>query len=472
MDSTCATHRHYPCSHRGYTLKKQIGRGSYGKVYKAHVCDLDWEKFHEAAKKNGVSQSSIDALKTAGFEKTPQGLLEVSDDEMSNMEGIKKDEIDAIFKAVVSSRTETKDLVAIKILNEDCNDWQTVQQEIHIMHDIHHANIVRVYSAFLRNGAMDQIWVVMPLLAIGSLRTLMREIPEFKCGIKDPKLLAAILKQTISALAYLHEDGRAHRDLKASNILMSEDGEVKLGDFGVTSDRCLSTMKSFVGTACFMAPEIIASLKTHGPKADIWSFGITALELAYGHAPYAYLDNKDCFELTLHHPAPSCRSYSKRHKRLPRSFQKMVEKCLQKNPKNRPTANQILSEAFLKNAKGSEYIAEHCIKPILEIRKKDCCEEEKEIDSGADDHRLWMIPCGSFRLPKTVSDERKKQGTKLVRQRSGRNVGKENKVENNKCTRSEGTILMRSETQKAKSQKRWRWFLRHLAGDDADFSED
>mmetsp|Transcript_2589 Transcript_2589/g.5120 ORF Transcript_2589/g.5120 Transcript_2589/m.5120 type:complete len:473 (-) Transcript_2589:151-1569(-) len=466
MSNTRVHDRHYPCSHRGYVLKEQIGRGTYGRVYKANVCKVAWTSFSEAAIKRGMSRKDLKCLEEAGFKKDPDRLLEVSNAEVRETIGVGSSaDVEYVFKAIDSSRTETKEQVAIKILDEDCNDWEDVQREIHVMHDVHHVNIVTVHAAFLKNGAMDQIWVVMPLLAIGSLRILLKEIPEYERGIKDVKILASILKQALEALAYLHEDGRVHRDLKAANILMSEDGEVKLGDFGVTADSA-NTLRSFVGTASFMAPEVIER-RRYCMKADIWSFGITALELAYGHAPYAYLDTRDCLRATLYHPSPSCKSYSRRHKSMPRSFQKVIEKCLHKDQSHRPTARQLLQMSFFKNAKGKKYIADHAIKHLMEKRKKKAADERKKMEKiGTENHKFWMIPVGSFILPKSQtrkSDGKKKGGFKLVRPRS--KADKENV----------GTIK-RSNTGRSKALKRWQWFLRHLesegrSSDDGLFGE-
>uniref|UniRef100_A0A7S2TPM6 Protein kinase domain-containing protein n=1 Tax=Lotharella oceanica TaxID=641309 RepID=A0A7S2TPM6_9EUKA len=412
-------HRHYPCSHRGYILKEMIGRGSYGKVYKANVCTISWERFVKAAEHNGIGQGVIESLKEAGIDKNTDRLLEANDIEIRDIIGVRsKVNLESIFDAVESSRTETKQRVAIKILDEDRNEWEDVQREIHIMHDVHHENIVSVYAAFLKNGPMDQVWLVMPLLGMGSLRGMIKEVPRFKHGIKDPKLLASILEQILSALVYLHEDGRVHRDLKAANLLMSEDGEIKLGDFGLTANMAYD-LESFVGTPNFMAPEVIKG-RSYCMKADVWSFGITALELAYGKTPNSKLKGKEILAAIVSNPAPSCSSHCyERHKLMPRTFRKLIEKCLHKDPNQRPTARQLLSFGFFKNTRGKEYIINSCVKHILATCDK---RRKKEASNGkliAPEHtKYWMLPdVGSFILPESC---RRKLGNEGQRRKDVR----------------------------------------------------
>mmetsp|Transcript_21820 Transcript_21820/g.43844 ORF Transcript_21820/g.43844 Transcript_21820/m.43844 type:complete len:434 (-) Transcript_21820:216-1517(-) len=426
---------HYPCDSKGYVLKKKIGAGTYGRVYKAKVCAISWQTFAATAETcSGISFATISNLKNAGFDQHPKRLLELGFADVQQFAG--EDEAEEVLHTINACKLETKEEVAIKILDEDCNDWDDVQKEIHVMHDMHHDNIVKVHAAFLKNGAMDQIWIVMPLQAVGSVRALLKEIPEYRRGIKDVKLLATILKQALSALAYLHDDGRVHRDLKAANILMSKEGVVKLGDFGVTAAK-LVNLKSFVGTASFMAPEVIER-KRYCMRADIWSFGITALELAYGHAPYAYMDVRDCLRTTLYKPAPNHKCYSKRHT-MPRSFHKFISKCLHKNPHQRPTARQLLSCSFFKNATRTDYVAEKCIKPILDKR---AMETEPEENIKSMHHRYWMIPVDSFILPKQPSPNSPQ------RMSSKRKLSRANSK------------------PKSKAMKRWQAFLAQLEKDD------
>jgi len=131
----------------------------------------------------------------------------------------------------------------------------------------------------------SDLWLVMPLLGAGSII----DIIKMKCpkGIKDEALLATILKEVCEGINYFHNQSQIHRDIKGGNILMDEDGEVLLCDFGVSAHIKVGQPRTtFVGSPCWMAPEVLEQ-NGHDFKADIWSLGITAIELANGTAPYA-----------------------------------------------------------------------------------------------------------------------------------------------------------------------------------------
>jgi serine/threonine-protein kinase OSR1/STK39 len=126
--------------------------------------------------------------------------------------------------------------------------------------------------------------------------------------------LAYILQQTLQGLQYLHEKGHIHRDIKCGNILLDASGGVRLADFGVTGWTIARGMrqdivKTFVGTPAWMAPEVLEQSEGYDSRADIWSLGITALELAKGCAPYAHLPPMRILVLTIEEEPPSLRCY-------------------------------------------------------------------------------------------------------------------------------------------------------------------
>ncbi|KAL9264759.1 Serine/threonine-protein kinase fray2-like protein, partial [Drosera capensis] len=179
-------------------------------------------------------------------------------------------------------------VVAIKILDfeRDNCDLNNVCREAQTMNLVDHPNVLRSHCSFVSD---HNLWVIMPYMAGGScLHILKAAHPD---GFEEV-VIATILREALKGLEYLHQHGHIHRDVKAGNILIDSRGAVKLGDFGVSA--CLfdsgdrqRMRNTFVGTPCWMAPEVMEQLHGYDCKADIWSFGITALELAHGHAPFS-----------------------------------------------------------------------------------------------------------------------------------------------------------------------------------------
>ncbi|KAI3469126.1 hypothetical protein Pfo_025789 [Paulownia fortunei] len=247
----------------------------------------------------------------------------------------------------------SNEVVAVKCLDLDrCNsNLDDIRREAQTMILIDHPNVIKAYCSFVVNC---NLWVVMPFMAEGSCLHLMKiAYPE---GFEE-SAIGSILKETLKALDYLHQHGHIHRDVKAGNILMDSNGEVKLADFGVSAcifdrgDRQRSR-NTFVGTPCWMAPEVLQPGTGYDFKADIWSFGITALELAHGHAPFSKYPPMKVLLMTIQNAPPGL-DYD-RDKRFSKSFKEMVAMCLVKDQTKRPTAEKLLKHSFFKNAKPPE----------------------------------------------------------------------------------------------------------------------
>ncbi|CAA2973547.1 serine threonine- kinase BLUS1 [Olea europaea subsp. europaea] len=248
------------------------------------------------------------------------------------------------------------EIVAIKVLDlEKCNsDLDDIRREVQTMILIDHPNLVRAHCSFPTG---HNLWVVMPYMAGGSCLHIMKS--SFSDGFEEP-VIATLLREVLKALVYLHFHGHIHRDVKAGNILIDSDGAVKLADFGVsacmfdTGDRQRSR-NTFVGTPCWMAPEVMQQLHGYDFKADIWSFGITALELAHGHAPFSKYPPMKVLLMTLQNAPPGL-DYE-RDKRFSKSFKELVAACLVKDPKKRPTSEKLLKHHFFKHARSTDYLA-------------------------------------------------------------------------------------------------------------------
>ncbi|KAJ8764839.1 hypothetical protein K2173_010304 [Erythroxylum novogranatense] len=255
-----------------------------------------------------------------------------------------------VYRAIYLPSNE---VVAVKCLDLDrCNsNLDDIRREAQTMSLIDHPNVIKAFCSFV---VARNLWVVMPFMAEGSCLHLMKIA--YPDGFEEAAI-GSILKETLKALEYLHRQGHIHRDVKAGNILLDSNGVVKLADFGVsacifdTGDRQRSR-NTFVGTPCWMAPEVLQPGSGYNSKADIWSFGITALELAHGHAPFSKYPPMKVLLMTIQNAPPGL-DYD-RDKKFSKSFKEMVAMCLVKDQTKRPTAEKLLKHSFFKHVKPPE----------------------------------------------------------------------------------------------------------------------
>ncbi|KAG0374637.1 hypothetical protein BGX24_010153 [Mortierella sp. AD032] len=258
--------------------------------------------------------------------------------------------------------------VAIKVIDLDMferNQIDELRRETQVMALCKHPNVLRVNGAFVTDS---KLYIVTPYLSAGSCLDIMKTA--YPDGFEEVAI-ATILKQALQGLDYLHKNGHIHR--QAGNLLVDDDGAVLLADFGVSSslmengDR-RGQRKTFVGTPCWMAPEVMEQAG-YDYKADIWSFGITAIELATGHAPFAKYPPIKVLMLTLSNDPPTLDRDSTKH-RYSKLLKEMIDSCLQKDPTRRPTAEKLLNHSFFKQAKKKSYLVSGLLHnlPLLEHR--------------------------------------------------------------------------------------------------------
>jgi len=266
-------------------------------------------------------------------------------------------------------------LVAIKVLEVE-EDTTTLQKEINILSQCHSKYIVAYKGAFEKDG---HIWIVMEYCGAGSVCDIMAICDR----VLSEAQIAVILKKALLGLQYLHSQNKIHRDIKAGNILLTDSGEVKLADFGVSAELTNTMPKrtTTIGTPYWMAPEVLQAMEYNG-KADIWSLGITAIETACGEPPLSNIHPMRALFMIPNNPPPKLPNLE----RYSDEFNDFIRVCLQKDPNKRPDAATLLKKhPFIINAGGSAIVQQLVdeVMPLIDQYREMEAREAVENSSNA-----------------------------------------------------------------------------------------
>ncbi|KAG7333923.1 hypothetical protein KOW79_002330 [Hemibagrus wyckioides] len=303
-----------------------------------------------------------------------------------------------VFKA---RKISTGELAAVKMIKlEPGDDFSIIQQEIFMVKECTHHNIVAYFGSYL---CREKLWICMEYCGGGSLQDIYHVT-----GPLSELQIAYVVRETLQGLSYLHSKGKMHRDIKGANILLTENGDVKLADFGVAAKitATIAKRKSFIGTPYWMAPEVAAVEKNGGYNqlCDIWAVGITSIELAELQPPM--------FDL---HPMRALFLMSKSSFQPPKlkdkikwstSFHHFVKLSLTKNPRKRPTAEKLLTHMFVAQSGLSRRLAVELLdkmnnpdNPPLYIDK-----DEDDLEPPHPPHTIRSAPNKDARAGKTRSE--------------------------------------------------------------------
>ncbi|KAF5098030.1 hypothetical protein D0Z00_002183 [Geotrichum galactomycetum] len=200
-------------------------------------------------------------------------------------------------------------------------------------------NVTRYHTSFLQGS---KLWIIMDYCSGGSISTLL------KAGTIEEKYSAVIIREILVALIYIHKEGIIHRDIKAANVLVTNEGRVQLCDFGVAAQLSTAQLRrtSMIGTPYWMAPEVIQEGTGYNQKADIWSLGVTLYEITTGHPPYAEQEATRAMHLI-----PRQKPARLEGTQYSPALKEFVAKCLDEQPEERATAEELYKTKFIKNTK-------------------------------------------------------------------------------------------------------------------------
>ncbi|MFH4978610.1 hypothetical protein AB6A40_005319 [Gnathostoma spinigerum] len=285
------------------------------------------------------SEASSDHFKldAAALDKPPEQVFDI-------VSKLGEGSYGSVHKAV---HRESGHVLAVKKVPVD-TDLQEIIKEISIMQQCDSKYVVKYYGSYFKNS---DLWIVMEYCGAGSVSDIMR----LRRKTLNELEIAAVTRDVIKGLRYLHNLKKIHRDIKAGNILLNMEGHAKLADFGVAGQLTdtMAKRNTIIGTPFWMAPEVIQEIG-YDTKADIWSLGITTMEMAEGRPPHADIHPMRAIFMIPTKPPPTLRNIDE----WSPEFVDFIAQCLVKNPEDRKSAKQLLEHSFILNAPSNSILQE------------------------------------------------------------------------------------------------------------------
>eukprot|EP00301_Raphidiophrys_heterophryoidea_P004433 c11925_g3_i1.p1 GENE.c11925_g3_i1~~c11925_g3_i1.p1 ORF type:complete len:738 (-),score=189.42 c11925_g3_i1:187-2400(-) len=278
----------------------------------------------------------------------------------------------SVYKCLLK---DSEQIVAIKIvpLTEDV---EAIRRELQILQDCNSDWIVSYHGAYVKQKEKE-LWIVMEFMEGGSVSAVIEH-----CGTFDEDCIREVCRGVLHGLEYLHSGNKLHRDIKAGNILLDPQGHVKLADFGVSAQlkHEMEKRKTVIGTPFWMAPEIIQEI-AYDVRADIWSLGITCIEMAEGHPPYHRINPMRAIFMIPARPPPQLSESSK----WSADLKDFIAKCLIKNPDDRPSAHTLLQHPFITSPSNTTTLQKLIKKFIVEsVAVVDASDDDDDDDDTLD----------------------------------------------------------------------------------------
>jgi len=312
--------------------------------------------------------TSLDDIDLAAL-KDPAGIFDL-------MEVVGNGTYGQVYKG---RHTKTGQLAAIKVMDVTEDEEEEIKLEINVLKKYsHHRNIATYYGAFIKKsppGKDDQLWLVMEYCGAGSVTDLVKSM---KAQSLKEDWIAYICREVLRGLTHLHACKVIHRDIKGQNVLLTDNAEVKLVDFGVSAqlDRTIGRRNTFIGTPYWMAPEVIACDEnpdaTYDNRSDLWSLGITAIEMAEAQPPLCDMHPMRALFLIPRNPPPRLKS-----KRWNSKFKNFIETVLVKDYHQRPYTDQLLKHPFVRDQPTERQVRIQ-LKDHLDRMKKHKAAKERE----------------------------------------------------------------------------------------------